>query len=388
MGGIGFDNSVRLLAVIGVLIALLSVVGGVMLALLGSRDRHSGLRRFTRAIGWLGVGFTLGILAMAFMGRTPTIGSTLRAGGLPAGLHARPSMTPLASLATETAMPLTTETPAIPEDTLTPAVTASLEVGPTATPELISTPSAAEATSTGPAETSTAGSSASIAAGAEAATSSPDMAAAATYAAANATTTPATSSTTADTATPLPTDTLTPLPTDTATPSPTATPTQLPTASPTAIPTATATTRATATRPAAPTPTSTRAATATPAPAAAPVLDGPPDAADVPGSALVTFSWHWAGQLTANQGFEVRLWRQGDAAHYGAADVRDVVKNLQTLGGGRFAVALRLDTSYAVTQGGPGDYFWSVAVVEVNPYRASGPESLSRTVHFSRATGG
>jgi len=108
----------------------------------------------------------------------------------------------------------------------------------------------------------------------------------------------------------------------------------------------------------------------------------------VPGNALVTFSWRWAGQLAANQGFEVRLWRQGDAAHYGAADARDVAKNLQTLGGGRYAVALRLDTAYAVTLGGAGDYLWSVAVVELNPYRAAGPESAPRTVHFSRATGG
>ncbi len=212
----------------------------------------------------------------------------------------------------------------------------------------------------------------------------------------------------ADTATPaaaalLATSTSTPAPTPTSTvpPTPSATSTAVPTATPSATPTATssptptATATPTATETASPTPAPTRTSTSTPTAAptataalAAPVLDGPADGADASGTAEVTFSWRWDGQLGPNQGFEVRLWQTGDATHYGAADVQEIAQFVQLQPDGRYVVTLRLDRAYSVTLHGTGDYLWSVAVVQLDPYAPAGPESPARTLRNVRGAGG
>jgi hypothetical protein len=101
----------------------------------------------------------------------------------------------------------------------------------------------------------------------------------------------------------------------------------------------------------------------------------------------VIFSWRWDGQLGPNQGFEVRLWHQGDGAHYGAADVKEMAKFVQVLPGGRYSVALHLGTAYSVTLHRAGEYLWSVAVVQLDPYAELGPESSARTLVGVRAEG-
>lgn len=160
------------------------------------------------------------------------------------------------------------------------------------------------------------------------------------------------------TATPTPSHT--PTPTYTATVTPTSTPTATPTISPTSTPTRTPS----------PTPTSTPSPVLSVA-----TLEQPPEGATVSG--VVQFVWRWPGpELGPNQAFEVRLWREGQVEHYGAAEpVRAT------------SITVDLASAYAVQQGGSGRYFWTVAVVEVNPYRRIGAEAPARTLYVEQQAG-
>ena len=159
----------------------------------------------------------------------------------------------------------------------------------------------------------------------------------------------------------------------TATPTATAsrpnTPTTRPTNTPTVRPTNTPTVR--------PTDTPTRLPTATPTGVdAAPILRAPANNTDANG--FVTFSWDWPGPpLTPNQGFEVRVWRADQPDHYGAA--APVRTNSATID---------LAGAYGVQQGGSGLYFWTVAVVGLNPYQRIGPEAAARQLKIELAGGG
>ena len=90
-------------------------------------------------------------------------------------------------------------------------------------------------------------------------------------------------------------------------------------------------------------------------------------------SGPVTFVWRWSGPaLGSNQGFEVRVWKQGQADHYGAADPEDGT-----------STAINLEGAYGVQQGGSGRYFWTVAVVQRSPYERIGPEATPRSLLYS-----
>ena len=199
-----------------------------------------------------------------------------------------------------------------------------------------------------------------------------------------------------DTATPVPvaTNTSAPAPTSTEAdaPEPTAIPTSQPTATDTTTPQPTATYSATP-RPAATdtptplptrTPTPPRLATATPKPTAttppaalakatlpAPVLQGPEE---INTTGPATFAWQWSGPaLTPDQGFEVRVWKDGQLDHYGAADPVNTTSTTINLAG-----------SYGVQQGGLGEYWWTVAVVQRAPdYRRIGAEAPRRRLIVS-----
>ncbi|MGB3221105.1 MAG: hypothetical protein WBD79_27190, partial [Anaerolineae bacterium] len=123
--------------------------------------------------------------------------------------------------------------------------------------------------------------------------------------------------------------------------------------------------------------TPTRRPTAAPATIdKAPVLIAP--ANNLVTNGEVTFAWNWAGPpLAANQGFEIRVWREGQPDHYGASS--PVTTNSTTVG---------LAGSYGVQQGGSGRYFWTVAVVQLNPYRRIGPEASARVLMVELPGGG
>lgn len=104
-------------------------------------------------------------------------------------------------------------------------------------------------------------------------------------------------------------------------------------------------------------------------------LEQPLEGATVSG--VVQFVWRWPGpELGPNQAFEVRLWREGQADHYGAAEPVRVT-----------SITVDLASAYAVQQGGSGRYFWTVAVVEVNPYRRIGAEAPARTLYVEQQVG-
>ena len=119
-------------------------------------------------------------------------------------------------------------------------------------------------------------------------------------------------------------------------------------------------------------PTSTLAPTRTPtptsAPARAPVLESPANGSQASGR--TTFRWSWNGPaLTSNQGFEVRVWKDGQADHFGAAEpVRTT------------SVTVDLNQAAGVRQGGAGVYLWTVAVVQLSPYKRIGKEASPRTL--------
>ena len=173
-----------------------------------------------------------------------------------------------------------------------------------------------------------------------------------------------------------------PTPTDTATPSVSPlppTPTPAPTSTLTPTPTATSTvppsltpnpTARVITKPSA---TPSRKASATPAMLAAPILKSPNDPATTSG--MTTFVWEWTGPaLTANQGFEIRVWKEGQPDHDGAAGI---------VSGTARQVEIDLTGSYGFQQGGNGRYFWTVAVAQREPYRRIGSEASPRTIEIS-----
>jgi hypothetical protein len=87
----------------------------------------------------------------------------------------------------------------------------------------------------------------------------------------------------------------------------------------------------------------------------------------------VTFAWKWTGPaLGSNQGFEVRIWKENQLDHYGAAaPVRDT------------SIEIDVSKAYGVQQGGDGGYFWTVALVQLEPYQRIGSEAPLRRMQVS-----
>ncbi len=106
-----------------------------------------------------------------------------------------------------------------------------------------------------------------------------------------------------------------------------------------------------------PTPTSTSfvpAITLSPLPTTAPLfpaptLAEPPQDLDVRGQVL--FKWRYSRSLNRSEAFQVLIWRDGVQEHEGAAEFTDETEQRINLD-----ILLR-------DRGGPGDYWWSVVVV-------------------------
>jgi hypothetical protein len=198
--------------------------------------------------------------------------------------------------------------------------------------------------------------------------------------------------------------------TGTATPTATPTPTDLPTPTATLVPTITP--QSTIVEPAPePTLTPTQApptdtpiiVTASPIPTtpipsptlqvvvnkAVPELVEPTDNTNI-SQDLFTFVWRWSGAaLTDNQAFEVRIWREGEP-HYGAFDARETSKYLEQRDTGN-ALSFSVSNAYSVQQNGNGEYLWSVAVVQLEPYQLvveSAPKPLIINVLGGHGGGG
>ena len=190
--------------------------------------------------------------------------------------------------------------------------------------------------------------------------------------AATATRTPTTTPTRVVTDT-TPTYTHTPTYTSTYTPTYTPTLTQAPTYTHTPTPTSTFTPTATR-RPITPTPRRTPGA-GTPV-SLAPRLIAPAPGEQVRSDRAVEFVWSFDGKLAENQGFEVRVWKEGQP-HYGATSP---VLTTRT--------SINLSGAYGVQQGGSGRYQWTVAVVQLDPYLSLGPEAAAQEIEIQVVGGG
>jgi hypothetical protein len=143
------------------------------------------------------------------------------------------------------------------------------------------------------------------------------------------------------TATPLPT-----VPTATQAPPPTVTPTPKPTNTLVPVPTGRPRTRATLVVP-----------VASPVPLAAPELIAPGDG--VTTLDRMVFEWAWGGpSLEENQAFDLRIWSAQEQQSGGPR--RGVVPPTK-----QTSVEVSLAAVPAIIDYGPGDYFWTVVVVEL-----------------------
>jgi serine/threonine protein kinase len=170
---------------------------------------------------------------------------------------------------------------------------------------------------------------------------------------------------------PTPTGTATPVP-DTPTPTGTATPTPVISSNvDTATPTATATT------PATPTPAAT--ATAASKPAAVPTATKAPPAPvgqitllkplslDQPSFGMTEFEWQWGAPLEPGQGFEVRVWREGEppaGAHDAVLDNKNGL--IQSLGNNTYRLNVNIKDAFGV-KSRSGEYLWTVVLVQISP---------------------
>jgi serine/threonine-protein kinase len=176
------------------------------------------------------------------------------------------------------------------------------------------------------------------------------------------------------------------------TPTPSSTPTQ------TTIPaTASSTPSPTVTSTPSPTPTATTANKAPVAPAATKVpapLTGQftllkPISLDQPSFGLTEFEWQWGGQLEAGQGFEVRVWQEGEppaGAHDAVLDNKNGL--VQALGNNRYRLVINIKDAFGV-KGRSGEYLWTVVLVQISPdYRDLGIQSPPLRLRFEAGGGG
>ena len=167
---------------------------------------------------------------------------------------------------------------------------------------------------------------------------------------------------------PLPTGTPTPIP-DTPTPTPIPdTPTLTPVPStPTPSPTATEP-PATAT-PAVP-PTAT--ATNTPSLPTGEFVLLKPASLDEPSFGLTEFEWQWGSPLEENQGFEVRVWRDGEppaGVHNSVLD--NLNGKIEALGNNTYRLVADITDTPGV-RGRGGEYNWTVILIQIEPYQDLG----------------
>jgi hypothetical protein len=173
----------------------------------------------------------------------------------------------------------------------------------------------------------------------------------------------------------------TPTPTETQTPTPAPTPTErvvVVTATP--LP-ATSTSTRTPNR-VSPTPTPTPGASAPPTAIPAPTLPAgqfallKPASVENPTVGPTEFEWQWNGPVGADQGFEVRVWREGEPP----AGVHNAVEdnqngNVMALGDNTYRLNVDISDAYGV-QGRSGEYLWTVILVQISPeYRDLGTQA-------------
>jgi hypothetical protein len=188
-------------------------------------------------------------------------------------------------------------------------------------------------------------------------------------------------------------------PEPTRTPTSTSTSTSTATSAPTPSPsiTRTLTTTPSATSSPASTPTTTRTLTPIPPTARATTVSVTPSPTPVPTGQFILlsptweeptygpteFRWKWIGELRPGQGFEVRVWREGETPT-GAHDSRQDNLDGKIIPLGDDTYRFSVDISdVAGVRGVNGDYLWTVVLVQVSPeYRDLGIQAVPELLQF------
>jgi hypothetical protein len=157
-------------------------------------------------------------------------------------------------------------------------------------------------------------------------------------------------------------------------PTPTGTPLPIPdTPTPTAtsIPDTPAST-ATAS-PTSPAPTATPTKPPSPTAIKAPVVPAgqftllKPVSGDEPTAGQTEFEWQWGSPLAENQGFEVRVWREGEppaGVHNAVLDNKE--GKIQAVGDNTFRLVVNIADTAGV-RNRQGDYNWTVILIQIEP---------------------
>ena len=104
---------------------------------------------------------------------------------------------------------------------------------------------------------------------------------------------------------------------------------------------------------------------------------------------MTVFEWRWTGSVGADQGFEVRVWRDGEppaGVHNAVADNQN--GNVFDLGNDTYRLSVDITNAYGV-QGRSGEYLWTVALVQISPeYQDLGKQATPGRLRFDAGGGG
>jgi hypothetical protein len=101
------------------------------------------------------------------------------------------------------------------------------------------------------------------------------------------------------------------------------------------------------------------------------------------------FEWRWNGSVGADQGFEVRVWREGEppaGVHNSVEDNQN--GNVMALGNYTYRLNVDITDAYGV-QGRGGEYLWTVVLVQISPeYRDLGTQAPPGRLRLELGGGG
>jgi hypothetical protein len=101
------------------------------------------------------------------------------------------------------------------------------------------------------------------------------------------------------------------------------------------------------------------------------------------------FEWRWSGSVAADQGFEVRVWRDGEppaGVHNSVIDNQN--GNVMSLGNNTYRLNVDITDAYGV-QGRGGEYLWTVALVQISPeYQDLGTQASPGRLRLELGGGG
>jgi hypothetical protein len=104
---------------------------------------------------------------------------------------------------------------------------------------------------------------------------------------------------------------------------------------------------------------------------------------------MTEFEWQWNGQLGPDQGFEVRVWRDGEppaGVHNAVEDNKN--GNIAALSNNTYRLTVNIRDSFGV-KGRTGDYLWTVVVVQISPeYKDLGIQAPPGRLRFEAGGGG